>query len=69
MSDLDVVVAQRAQLLFADAGLVQVVRVHLLAQDRQGRLRGLADLLVHALCLQHNTVCAVITMCCVQKPF
>ncbi len=55
---LDVLVAERAQFLLLEAGLVEVVDVHLLGEDGQGRLGRLAHLLVHALGLQrqHNGV-------------
>lgn len=54
-TDLDVLVTQRPQLLPLVSALVQVVDVHLLAQDGERRLRRLAHLLVHTLRLKHRT--------------
>ena len=53
-TDLDVLVTQRPQLLPLVSALVQVVDVHLLAQDGERRLRRLAHLLVHTLRLKHR---------------
>ena len=54
-TDLDVLVAQGSEFLFLVSALVQVVHVHLLAEDGERRLCCLAHLLVHTLSLKHTT--------------
>ena len=59
-TDLDVLVAQRPEFLLLVPALVQVVHVHLLAEDGERRLCCLAHLLVHTLSLNNTTPDSII---------